>query len=888
MEQSAPAMPSTGVLGKELLSTRADRMLLGLYFLSGLTSLAYEVLWSRMLSLQFGISIYGVVLTVTAYMIGLGLGSLSGARWAKKWRQPLLIFALLEAAISLYALVLPDFMHVASGWTEGIAVHLSLVQWYLLQGVEALCLLVLPAFAMGVGFALVLKVTESTRISLGKLYGVNTAGGVAGALLPLWSLPALGWGESVRIIAVIGLCVGIGSFLLYRTFSYGSPGLLHPERTLPARPPLAALLTYAGIGAGSIMLEIGWVRLYGMIMLRTEYVLALILAVFLLGIALGSLLLPYLRRFRLSELIPLIAGCSVLAGLWLLPATSAWVEHNEFRSFFGAISSQAIILGIFTLPATLVLGAWLPLLASRFESSESSGVWFYGANCLGGSIGALVACLICIPLLGSAAMVALAGLAIAAFGLIWAKSRWQWVLFTAMVFIAWHLHDMPPVHELLPLAETNSRDLYLYEDAIALTHVVRQPDGQRVLLSDLQRMDASSDPSAVEIQMDQARLALLLHPEPRNVLFLGLGTGISAAGSEPFPGLIRSAVELSQGSINAARYWFSPVNGNVTSQLNIQRDDARHYLETSQAHYDVIIGDLFHPDMAGMGSLLTVQEFQRAKNHLNPDGIFIQWLALNQFDVQSLSAVMRSFRRAFPDAQLFMDGMHLAMVGPHDKFSGAESMLSNLKRMNPDAQKQATGDEGEWTWLGRYWGPIAESRGPVQDEWEPYIEFQLPRARYDGTVNLTSLMHWLLLQHPDPEKAIKLMRIKGNDKSKFGRAYVSTELTVRSWMASLQGDEATAGNLMWLAYQANPQDHWIANALADSMMQSLSQASSHGLSEKDALQRILKTYPNHIGALRALWHLESTDGNLQLAENYRLRLQALSPLDSEAGATPLL
>ena len=66
-----------------------------------------------------------------------------------------------------------------------------------------------------------------------------------------------------------------------------------------------------------------------------------------------------------------------------------------------------------------------------------------------------------------------------------------------------------------------------------MTHVIQQQDGQRVLLSDLQRMDASSDPSAVEIQMDQARLALLLHPAPHSVLFLGLGTGISMAGSAP-------------------------------------------------------------------------------------------------------------------------------------------------------------------------------------------------------------------------------------------------------------------------------------------------------------------------------------------------------------------
>ena len=321
-------------------------------------------------------------------------------------------------------------------------------------------------------------------------------------------------------------------------------------------------------------------------------------------------------------------------------------------------------------------------------------------------------------------------------------------------------------------------------------------------------------------------------------------------------------------------------------KIQVQRDDARHYLNTDQRHYDVIIGDLFHPDMAGMGSLLSVQQFQRARDHLNSDGLFVQWLALNQFDIQSLRAVMRSFSQVFPEAQLFMDGMHLALVGPRDKFSGADAMLANLNRLTVEEQRQATGDEGVWTWLGRYWGPISETGGEVQDEWEPYIEFKLPRARYDGSVNLSSLMLWLLQRHSVPDEAMRTLRITEKDKGKFGRAYVSTELAVRAWESSVQGDAAKAGNLIWLAYRANPQDHWIANALADSMMQSLAQASDRGLSEREALQRILKVYPNHVGALRALWHLEASEGNLQYAEIFRLRLRDISSLDSEVRAVP--
>lgn len=848
------------------------------YCLSGFTSLAYEVLWSRMLSMQFGVSIFGVVLTVAAFMIGLGLGSLAGVKWAKQFSKPLLVFALLEIAISLYALLLPGLLHVVSGSMESISAGLTLTQWYLLQGTEGLLLLLIPAFAMGAGFALVLKVVERTPLSLGKLYGLNTIGGAAGALFPLWSLPVLGWTDSVNVVAVLGFVVG-GVALFVSRFVKSAAADLTVDECMP-RPPLHGLLIYAGIGAGSLMLEVGWVRLYGMIMLRTEYVLGVILAVFLLGIALGSLLLPRAHKKLLSVVLPFVAGGGVLLSLWLLPVASAWVESSDFHSFFGAIGAQALMVGMFTLPVTLALGAWLPLLADRYGNVDAGGVWLYGANCLGGGVGAIIACLVIIPLFGSVAMVAIAGLAIAAFGLIWVKSRWAWVGFAVLVLIAWPLRGMPPVHELLPKIEAGSQDLYLYEDAISLTHVVRHLDGQRILLSDLQRMDASTDPSAVEIQKDQARLALLLHPAPHSVLFLGLGTGISMAGSQPFPELKRSAVELSQGAIFAASHFFRQVNGNIVNQAEIHRDDARHYLNTTRLNYDVIIGDLFHPDLAGMGSLLSVQQFQRARNHLNSDGVFIQWLALNQFDIDSLGVVLRSFKQVFPDAQLFMDGMHLALVGPRHRLAVASVMQRNLQRLT--ASGPATGGEGMWTWLGRYWGPIPDSIGPVQDEWVPYIEYKLPRARYDGSVNLANLMAWLLHRHPDTDAAMKILGINGGDKRQFGSAYVATELTVRSWIASMQGDESVSVNLIWLAYQANPHDHWIANALADSMMQSLSQARQHGLSQREALLRILKVNPDQISALRDLWHLERSVGNIQQAEQYRLKLLALSPLDSEA------
>lgn len=231
---------------------------------------------------------------------------------------------------------------------------------------------------------------------------------------------------------------------------------------------------------------------------------------------------------------------------------------------------------------------------------------------------------------------------------------------------------------------------------------------------------------------------------------------------------------------------------------------------------------------------------------------------------------------------MFMDGMHLALVGPERKFLGAEAMSTNFSRLTLHAQNEASGGEGTWTWLGRYWGPIPETAGAIQDEWEPLIEFNLPRAKYDGKINLADVLTELLKLRPDTDGAGKMLNLKSSDMQYFERAYLATDMAVRSWTAFIQLEQEKATRLIWLAYQSNPEDVWIAHTLADIMRESISSASSHGLSERDALLRVLKIYSNHVETLRALWHLEQAAGNRQAAEGYRSRLLQISPLDREA------
>jgi len=871
------------------LAPTAGRALAALYFLSGATGLCYEVLWARMLSAQFGVSIFGVAATVTAFMLGLGAGSLLALRRLRSAgaAQALVTFALLELAVALYALALPAISAFGGPALEWLAPQLAWWQWFAVQGAVALLLLALPAAAMGASFPMVLHAFARTPERLGRVYGLNCLGAAAGALLALVLLATLGWSDALRTVAAAGALVAAGAWLLSRAAPHAlaaaAPTGLPEDRPEPVAPRL--LLSYAAVGACALMLEMAWTRLYGMVLLRTEYVLAVILAVYLLGTAMGSLLAARAHHRRwLAAAVPLAAcGCTLL-GLWVLPAFSVWVQQERFASLSSALLWQSLALGLCTLPTTVALGAWLPMLAhgpAAQDGERSRGVALYGANCLGAAAGALFTVLVGIPLLGATASVALAAVLLLALGLALGAPRALLAALPLALAAAWLLREFPAPARMLPQPALAYQQLARYEDALTLNHVTQAADGQRTLLSDLQHMDASSDPAAVQIQADQARLPLLLHGAPRTILFLGLGTGISASGSLAYPELERTAVELSPGAIAAARSWFVPVNRDVARTMHIEHDDARHFLEAHRERYDVIVGDLFHPDLAGMSNLLSVEQFQRAREHLRPEGIFAQWIALNQFDRESLHVVLRSFQQIFPQAQIYLDGMHLAMIGSTSRLHAGEAVRANLAGRDRDAIEEATGKEGAATWLGRYWGPIAAGVGPVQSETRPVIEYRLPRMRYLEQAPLEDILLELLRRRPDLETARAQLGIAPDQRTSFASAYVASELAVQSWLASMAADAPRASQLTRLAFESNPRDRWVASSLADELFESAAQA--HELGERHALERILRIYPEHVESLRALWHLDRAGDPGHWAQTSRAfeRLRALAPLDRE-------
>ena len=849
-------------------SSNQAAILLLLYGLSGVTALAYEVLWTRMLGLLFGISIFGVVITVAAFMLGLGLGSFLGCRWQASVKNRLRLLAGIEIGVAVYALLLPSLMQLLQGMWLSVD---DLQAWQMWQMSSALLVLCLPAMALGVAFPNMLKIGKSMRLTLGQLYGVNTLGGAVGALLPLLLLPLFGWMLALQYVAGLGVLLGLG--LLWISLQSSSVVSSVHSQTSARYPSLSMLLVYAGMGAGALMLEIAWTRAYGMVLLRTEYVLAVILAVFLAGIGLGSVIAKHLPRKRALQYMPMLVAIIAIAGLYLFPYVNIWAQSSSFETLAGSLVFQALLITLCTLPVTLALGAWLPLI-----SKEDEGASLYAANSIGACIGALLAGFVLIPWLGTASTWLLAALLVMLCGGYWQAEakRLQTIGMSLVLFaaLAWPVYQLPAASSLLEAELPSATDIYQREDAISITHIVERSDGQRILLADLQRMDASSDATSVAVQRNQSRLPMFLHGNPEEVLFLGLGTGITASGALAWPDARLDAVELSQGAIRASRDYFDQVNDGVALKLNIHHDDARRYLMRTDQHYDVIVGDLFHPDMVGRGALLSVEQFTRAKARLTQQGLFVQWLAFNQFDKDSLQVVLRSFAQVFPNNALFVDGYRLGLVG----FNSYARSATALIHAAPD--DALWGGEGGWTWLGRYWGSISDlladaSSTVVQGEWSPVIEFNLPHMRHKEQV-LPELMHWLISHRVSLDMAASSWAVEKTDLMNLKRAWAATEFILRAQLIALQGKPG-GQRLQSLAYRANSKDRWAGFALADAMFASLEHGLPRGMTYEQALQKILTVRPDHEDALKAMLSLLGKRGDSDAIQDYEHRFFRISP-----------
>jgi spermidine synthase len=156
---------------------------------------------------------------------------------------------------------------------------------------------------------------------------------------------------------------------------------------------------------------------------------------------------------------------------------------------------------------------------------------------------------------------------------------------------------------------------------------------------------------------------MLLHPDPRRVLVIGLGGGATPGAVARFPDVAVDVVELSESVVTAAREHFAHANFGVVTRPNVhvRVDDGRNFLLLNRTKYDLITADIIQPYHAGAGFLYAREYYELARESLAEGGLMVQW-ACGRNEAE-YKMIMRTFLAAFPAATLFGDhNLHL-MVG---------------------------------------------------------------------------------------------------------------------------------------------------------------------------------------------------------------------------------
>ncbi len=659
--------------------------LLLLFVGSGCAALVYEIVWFQLLQLVIGSSAVSLGVLLGTFMGGMCLGSLLLPRFVSSRHHPLRIYAWLEIGIGLIGIAVLVGMPLVSGiytvWagagTAGI----------LLRGVAAGCCLLPPTMLMGATLPAVARWVRTTPDGvswLGFFYGGNTAGAVVGSLLAGFYLLRVHDTAIATFVAVgLNLLVAGIALALARVTPYDDAELASTsENVIPAAGGWAVYVTIGLSGLTALSAEVIWTRMLSLLIGATVYTFSLILAVFLLGIGIGSSVGSAMARgierprVALGWCQMLLCG-AIFWAAYMCTQSLPWWPVNPSLATSPWFNFQLDLVRTMwaMLPAAILWGASFPLaLASVATPGQDparlvGGV--YAANTVGAIIGALTSSLVFVSWLGSqrsqqlliilsglSALLVLEALPSTEDG----RRRTQWAgtlpIIVAAVCAALLARNVPALPPLLiaygRYAVTRigqAEVIYWGEGWNASVAVTRLPGGV-LNYHNAGKVQASSEPQDMRLQRMLGHLTTLIPTDPKRVLVIGCGAGVTAGAASIDPRVEQLTIaEIEPLVPSVVSTYFAEHNFNVVRnpKTRVYLDDARHYLQTTAEKFDAITSDPLDPWVKGAAMLYTREFFELTKRHLNPGGVVTLFVQLYESNTAAVKSEIATFMQAFPN-----------------------------------------------------------------------------------------------------------------------------------------------------------------------------------------------------------------------------------------------
>jgi spermidine synthase len=670
-------------------------------FLSGCSALLFQTLWLRLSGLAFGNSVWSAALILSSFMAGLALGSAIAASSTLPRLRPLRAYAGLEMIVAIFGCTLVFGLPVLGEWMR----PLFQVFWNHQQFLNALrvavsfLILLIPTTAMGLTLPILtedplLKRQEFTG-SIGLLYGANTMGAMAGALL----------GETylIRVCGLLGtawVAAGVcgGAAAIAWIFAGTEPLAAGPSAPrfrlrlpLEKRLPWTLLLVSAGAGEILLSLEVIWFRFLRLYVASTSIAFSVMLAVVLAGIGLGSIvssLIPHrlLPRRELLPVLLLVAASATLLSYLLFPAPVLPLSLPAFdRTFSQQIGLLSLIL---MFPVAFLSGALLPAIVTCVQSEVTGRMNSTGLtvlfNTIGAALGPLLAGFVLLPQLGFQSSLILCAAGYFGLALLTSqRERWSVRRLSGLVMVSLGaafviLLSIFPYHRD-DLHFANARRPYEADGSVLVKKIEGTADTFQLLRRDLfgqpyyYRLITNSYSMSGTLPRSQrymrlfAYLPLALRPGSENALLIGYGVGVTADAFTRNASLKHlDIVDISKEVFDLADFYTGPGYANPLRDPRVTTyvQDGRFFLQACPERYDIITGEPPPLKMAGTVNLYTQQFFSLMEARLKDGGVASFWLPLYQLTAAETKAILRAFHDAFPNASVWATSdLEWVMIG---------------------------------------------------------------------------------------------------------------------------------------------------------------------------------------------------------------------------------
>lgn len=672
-----------------------------------------------MLFLIFGISNFAVATVLASFMAGLALGSYYFGKKADSIKRPLRLYAFLEIGIALFALIFPSLLDlITSIYT---AVHYQFhTTWYLMNLLKfLLCfiVLVIPATFMGgtlpVAIRYVVKHTNHVGNRVGSLYGMNTLGAVAGCigagfyLINLYGAKGTGY-----LAAVVNLIIGLLVFFFDTRLSTGHVETLPEEkqkiqlrlRTYPPALSTVILIITGVSGFCALAYEVLWTRAITFYLQASIYAFPTMLATFLCGSAIGSILvIKFADKQKFAPLLigvfQLIIGIIAVLTLWEFGSIRSFIAElwaTGSRNWSSFLMNGFVVSFIIMFIPTLFMGMIIPL-ASKVYAQQLRNIGgtighIYAVNTAGAVAGSFITGFVLIPLIGVTQSIYVISVINIVGGIIvllfntspWRMFRYCAIAASTMFIISAGAIIIPtkaPIFFKSPYfrnLEAGEKILF-YDEGPGATITVRRLspyvfDNNRYDLIEVNAANvAGTAPGLRVTQKVQGHFPMILYKANtgRNAQFafiLGLGTGESSHCICLHDIEKLDCLELVPGEIKANTL-FNDINHQILQNEKFQLtiNDARNFLLTATRHYDVLESDAVHPEI-DIGTY-TKEYFEICKARLSERGIFSSWIPLFGLSETNFKIMLKTMQAVFPHV----------MVWYSPQYNSKHALLMGLK-----------------------------------------------------------------------------------------------------------------------------------------------------------------------------------------------------------------